>query len=190
MVGASISESDTLVILVDDELRLEELSARLVLEKVQSHLARSQQLLAGGGISAQALEALDFEVKAAQIQWRKVQMDLERMVVRATMAGVLAEVYVRTGERVSAGQVVCRIIDAESLKAVLFVATDQLGAWQDGGAAAVGAAGERVEGRVVLVSPLVDVASGTCQVVVEFPGAGKVFRPGMVVRVVLGESKR
>ena len=150
---------------------------------MRSQYDRSLQLLVGGGISAQALEALDFDVQAAEIRYRMAQMEREKAVVRVRMHGVLAEVFVHVGERVSAGQVLARIIDAEDLKAVLYVATDQLAVW--GSVIAVGPSRERFTGHVSHISPLVDVASGTCRITVEFSGAGKVLRPGMVVRVHL-----
>ncbi len=183
VVGAIVEEGDTLILLDDSALRLEELSARLVLQQTRSAYLRSEQVHAGGGISEQALEALDFDVQAAEIRYRMAQMERRNAVVRARMRGVLAEVHVHTGERVAAGQVLARIIDAEDLKAVLYVATDRLVAW--GSVIAVGPSRERFTGHVSHISPLVDVSSGTCTVVVEFLGAGTFFKPGMVVRVLL-----
>jgi len=183
VVGAIVEEGDTLVLLDESALRLEELSTRLVLQQAGSAYLRSQQLYAGGGISVQALEVLDFAVQAAEIRLRRAQMEREKTIVRARLHGVLAEVLVHVGERVAAGQVLARIINAEDLKAVLYVATDQLALW--GQAIAIGPADERVAGHVKQISPLVDVASGTCTVVVEFPDAGTLFKPGMVVRVLL-----
>lgn len=183
VLGAIVDVGDTLILLDDSALRLDELSAHLVLQQMRSQYDRSLQLLVGGGISAQALEALDFDVQAAEIRYRMAQMEREKAVVRVRMHGVLAEVFVHVGERVSAGQVLARIIDAEDLKAVLYVATDQLAVW--GSVIAVGPSRERFTGHVSHISPLVDVASGTCRITVEFSGAGKVLRPGMVVRVHL-----
>lgn len=182
-VGAAVAAGDTLALLDDSALRLDELSAGLVLEQARSEYTRSQQLHAGGGISVQALEALYFEVQAAEIRYRMAQMEREKAVVRARMNGVLAEVHIHAGARVSAGRILGRLIGAEDLKAVLFVATDQLAPWIE--AIAISASGERFTGQVSHVSPLVDVASGTCRVTVEFPRAGQVLRPGMVVRVHL-----
>jgi hypothetical protein len=75
VLGVIVEEGDTLVLLDDSALRLEELSAHLVLQQTRSRYDRSLQLLVGGGISAQALEALDFDVQAAEIRYRMAQMD-------------------------------------------------------------------------------------------------------------------
>jgi membrane fusion protein, multidrug efflux system len=184
-VGDSVAAGDTLALLADETLQLEERGTRLAWNKAQSRLVRVQQLHANGGVSTQDLETLEFEVQAAELFWQKAQMSLAQAVLIAPACGIVAEIYTQEGERISAGQSLLHLIKPRDLKAELFLAADQLEVSQNDAVVAIGATGERVEGRITLISPLIDTASGTCRIVAEFPNAGQVFRPGMVVSVEL-----
>ena len=183
--GDRVALGDTLALLNDEELKLKEQAARLSLEKVQSRLARSRKLHFDGGISTQDLETLDFEVQTVAIRWRRAQIELEKTVITAPMAGILAETRAQVGERITLSKALFRIIQPGDLKAELFVPADQVAVVQSRKVAAVGTYGKRVTGRISLISPLIDKTSGTCRIVAEFPGAGQVFRPGMIVSVEL-----
>lgn len=188
-VGDQVAAGDTLALLADETLKLEEQGAKLAWNKAQSRLVRVQQLHANGGVSTQDLETLAFEVQAAELFWQKAQMKLAQAVLIAPTCGIIAEIHTQEGERISAGQSLLLLIKPRDLKAELFLAADQLKVSKNDPVVAVGTTGERVEGRITLISPLIDTASGTCRIVAEFPNAGQVFRPGMVVSVELNEGE-
>ena len=189
--GDRVVAGDTLALLDDQVLRLEEEAAQLTLGKVQQRLARTRALHASGGISVQDVEALDFEVRTAEIRCQKARMEREKTVIVASMSGLLAECSIQAGEQVAAGRVCFRIIDPEDLKAELFVAVDRL-AWVRLGQSVMAqspASPElRLQGTVVRISPVVDPESGRCAVCVRFPGAGARLKPGTVVDVTLTEE--
>ena len=138
-----------------------------------------------GGIATQDLETLEFEVQAAELFWQKARMDRAKTVLMAPTCGIVAEIHTEEGARTTAGESLLLLIKPRDLKAELFLAADQLEVAKDDPVVAVGPAGKRITGRITLISPLVDAASGTCRIVAEFPNAGQVFRPGMVVSVEL-----
>jgi len=187
-VGEPVAVSDTLAWLEDGDLRLEEEAAQLTLMQVEKRLARVRVLHAQGGVSAQDLEVLAFTVKMARIRFRKAVTERERAVLRAPIAGILAEAEIVLGERIAAGQVCFRIIDATDLKAELFVAVDQLAdvtLGQTVTAQLPTAPATRLQGTVERISPIVDPESGRCQVRVRFLGAGEHLKPGTVVDVTV-----
>ena len=166
-VGEHIAQGDTLAWLEDGDLRLEEEAALLVLEQTERRLARVRVLHEQGGVSTQDLEALEFAVKTARIRFRKAVTERASAVVRAPLSGVVAEVNLTAGERVAAGKVCFRIIDATDLQAELFVAVDQLADVALGQAVTAqlpAAPTPRLQGRVVRISPIVDPESGRCAV--------------------------
>ena len=187
-VGEPVAESDTLAWLEDGDLRLEEEAAQLTLQQTEKRLARVRVLHEQGGVSTQDLEALEFAVQTARIRFRKAVTERERAVVRAPLSGVVAEVNITVGERIAAGKICFRIIDATDLQAVLFVAVDQLADVTLGQAVTAQlptASDFRLQGRVIRISPIVDPESGRCAVRVRFPGAGQHLKPGTVVDVTL-----
>jgi membrane fusion protein, multidrug efflux system len=184
-VGDLVAAGDTLALLADETLQLEERGARLAVDKAQSRLVRVQQLHANGGVSTQDLETLAFEVQAAELFWQKARMELAQAILIAPTCGIVAEVHTQEGERISAGRSLLLLIKPRDLKAEFFLAVDQLEVLQHDPVVATGTNGKQVEGRITLISPLIDTASGTCRVVAEFPNAGQVFRPGMVVSIAL-----
>jgi len=191
-VGESVAVGDTLAWLEDGDLRLEEEAALLALQQAEKRLARVRVLHEQGGVSTQDLEALEFAVQTARIRFRKAVMERERAVLRAPIAGLLAEAAIVPGERIQAGKIGFRIIDATDLQAELFVAVDQLAEVTLGQKvmAQLPATPElRLQGRVVRISPIVDPESGRCAVRVRFPGAGERLKPGTVVDVTLTQEE-
>ena len=184
-IGDTVAAGDTLALLADETLQLEERGSRLALDKAQSRLVRVQQLHASGGVSTQDLETLAFEVQAAELFWQKARMSLAQTILIAPTCGIVAEIHTQEGARTTVGQPLILLIKTRNLKAELFLPADQLDVVLQDRVAAIGPNGKRIEGRITLISPLVDAASGTCRIVAEFPDAGQVFRPGMVVSVEL-----
>ena len=187
-VGDRVAVGDTLAWLEDGDLRLEEEAAQLTLQQTEKRLARVRVLHEQGGVSTQDLETLEFTVKTARIRFRKAVTERERAVVRAPLSGVMAEVSLTVGERIAAGKIGFRLIDATDLQAELFVAVDQLAEVTLGQAvtAQLPTASEfRLQGRVVRIHPIVDPESGRCAVRVRFPGAGQHLKPGTVVDVTV-----
>ena len=55
----------------------------------------------------------------------------------------------------------------------------------------LGSAGtDRIEGKVVRISPIVDEATGTVKVTINLPPSGKSFKPGSFVRVDIETDTR
>jgi RND family efflux transporter MFP subunit len=190
-VGESVAVGDTLAWLEDGDLRLEEEAALLALQQAEKRLARVRVLHEQGGVSTQDLETLEFAVQTARIRFRKAVMERERAVLRAPIAGLLAEVAIVPGERIAAGKICFRIIDATDLQAELFVAVDQLADVRLGQkvtAQLPATPAMRLQGTVVRISPIVDPESGRCAVRVRFPGAGQHLKPGTVVDVTLTQE--
>ncbi len=186
--GKTVAEGDTLFWLEDAQLRLTEEEARLAHEQTQRLLARTLQLSQRIGLSAQEVEEARYQAETARIRHQRAQLDLSRAVILAPISGQVADCQVQAGSLTSPRQVLCRLIQAEDLKVELFIPADQVEgvrlhqevmAWPSSTPA------QRLTGRLVRLSPVVDPHSGRCRAEALFPGAGRRLKPGTVAQVRL-----
>ncbi len=106
---------------------------------------------------------------------------LDRCTVRAPFPGVIVERWATPGQRVQEddGTPLFRLLGSEALRARLHVPEERLRGIRIGSGASVEVAGRGapLPARVVFVSPAIDAASGTAQVIVQLEASGG-LRPG------------
>lgn len=185
--GARVTAGDTLVWLADEELRLTEAEAQLTCERAQRFLDRVLQLHHRALLSAQELEEAQYQAQAARLRLQRAQLELSRAWITAPLSGQVADLQVQVGNLISPRQPLCQLLVTEDLKVALFLPADQVATLQvpQRVTGQVIATGQRLEGRLVRLSPVVDVQSGRCRAEILFPGAGRKLKPGTVVRVHL-----
>ncbi|MFO7654055.1 MAG: efflux RND transporter periplasmic adaptor subunit [Candidatus Krumholzibacteriia bacterium] len=164
-----------------------------------------QQLLARGGITHDEYRArlLEQEMAAleqgafrqdvfqqrtgladARMAEERARLDLEYTEIRAPFDGVVTGLAVVKGEIVTVSSPICSVYDNELLEAVVNVLEGDLGNLVEGRPArlAVPATGDTLLTEVAVVSPMLDQASRTCEVIIRFANADRRYRPGMFVR--------
>ena len=190
-VGDRVRAGDTLAWLEDEALQLQAESVRLAHQQAQRWLMRVRVLHPQGGLSTVELEELEMKAVTAHLRYQQVQLDLARTVLIASMGGILAACHIHPGLATSPRMAAFHIIDPEDLQAELFVPADQLEGIRKGHAVTARAQQlkQPLAGRLILVSPIVDPASGTCRALARFPQAGQLLRPGSVVRVQVDRTR-
>ncbi|MBI2503655.1 MAG: efflux RND transporter periplasmic adaptor subunit [Candidatus Latescibacteria bacterium] len=186
--GQTVASGDTLVLLDDTDLRLAAEEYRLAYLRAQRFFDRVQQLQQRSLLSAQELEDAHYQAQTAQLRLQRAQLDLSRAVVIAPMAGEVADLQAQPGSLVSLRQVLCQLLQAQDLKAALFIPVDQitqLRLHQPVTAWIASAPQQTLTGHLARLSPVVDPQSGSCRAEALFPGAGKHLKPGTVVQVKL-----
>ena len=192
--GQMVAAGDTLVCLDDTELRLAAEEHRLAYLRAQRFLDRVQQLQQRSLLSAQELEDAQYQAQTAHLRLQRAELDLSRAVILAPMAGQIADLEIQTGSLVSVRQVLCQLLQAQDLKAALFIPVDQIAALRPNQpvmAWPVAAAQKRLQsvpglqGYLTHLSPTIDAQSGSCRAEALFPGAGRQFKPGTLVQVKL-----
>lgn len=141
--------------------------------------ARRRAALAGSGL------------QAAQVRLDRAEYERERAVIRAPFAGVIDQLEVAAGERLSAGSPIATVVDTENLIIEAAVLEHDLPLIQAGGDAFVtpaAAPDQPLTGRITAVLPLVDTTSRAGRALVEVRSNG-VLRPGMYADVRL-EAER
>lgn len=120
----------------------------------------------------------------ARVAEERARLSLEYTEIRAPFAGVVSGLDAVAGENLSIGQTVCTIWDNSQLEAVVNVLEADLGNLTEGRPVllAVPAVGDTLHAAVDVISPTLDQASRTCEVLVRFDNPDGRFRPGMFVR--------
>jgi RND family efflux transporter MFP subunit len=133
----------------------------------------------------------------AVASWEKAKAIREYAVIRAPFAGVVTEKYARVGQKVIDVQNIplFKITAFEPLLARIYVPEKDLMTIRRGAAVDVVPVNfpqARTKGTVEFISPTVDPASGTFQVVIRVrrEPARSILRPGLAVEVRLPVAGR
>ena len=120
----------------------------------------------------------------ARMAEERARLNLEFTDIRAPFAGIVQGLSVVTGEIVSVGASVCTIYNNDRLEAVLNVLEADLGNLRQGRPVllAVPATGDTLRAAVDVISPVLDQATRTIEVIVRFENPHRRYRPGMFVR--------
>jgi RND family efflux transporter MFP subunit len=164
-------------------------------------LHRQQQLRALGLSSDADLEAADFEAKAAEYdlhgyealvesghaEINRLDLELDQTRIHAPFAGVVVRRYIREGQAISKGDKCFRVSQLAPLQ-VQFQVPESSGRRPTAGSAVelslVDNSNRALNARIVKVSPTVDAASDSYDVLAQLTGPGLAdLRPGMAVRV-------
>ena len=173
---------------------------------MQADYTRAQQAAAQGLISAEQLQHAQFQVEShdwdikrvsellnnAQQDERSLELELQKSRIVAPFDAVVARRYVRESQSVAKGE---RLfwVTSEAPLLIRFTLPEQLfGKVRKGQEFEVDspdAAGERHTARVREISPVIDPASGTFEVLVELAGNPGSLRPGMTASVHLDHMR-
>lgn len=146
-------------------LRRSQLQATQLTERFAIEQQRLEKLSAS---NAQQLRAKQSEVDQRQAAWRLKRDQLESLNVRAGIDGVLQEVPVEIGERVTPGLTIARVAQQKNLKAELRINETQAKDVTVGLLASIDTRNGVVEGRVSRIDP--SVVNGSVTVDVEITG--------------------
>lgn len=145
------------------------------------------------------LVAAEFEVereranlKNAEAALVSLNLELEKARIVAPFEGVVARRYVRAGQKVAVGDRLFWVTALKPLRVRFTLPENFIGKVQRGTLVSVSAASaedQKHAAKVIQVSPVVDPASGTIEVLAEIVGAPAGLRPGMTALVRLPESR-
>jgi len=165
----------------------------------QVDLQRSEAMLKDGIVTQQQVDHDSYNLTASQYEvdrerenalsarsdLESIQLELEKTRIIAPFNGIIARRYVRQGQRVASGDKLFWVTAVEPLQ-VRFTLPEQysrsLKAGNELAVTPAAVAGESASARVIHVSPVVDPASGTVEVIalVDKPSS---LRPGMTVSI-------
>jgi RND family efflux transporter MFP subunit len=132
------------------------------------------------------------ELRLAEARLRGLELELEKTRIKAPFDGVVARRYVRAGQKVALGDRLFWVTVVSPLQVKFTLPEQFLGRVKRREELIVtspGTAGEQHKARVIEVSPVVDPASGTIEVVAELVGPPGQLRPGMNVNIQIDKRR-
>jgi RND family efflux transporter MFP subunit len=188
--GSAVTAGQVLATLDPREADATVREAKEDMELAKAEFDRAQSLTASKVMSTADLDQKKAQYAVAVARWEKAKTLRDYTVIRAPFAGIVTEKYARIGQKVieDKGEPLFKITAVEPLLARVYLPEEELLNVK---------LGERVEvvaerfpdakttGEVQFISPAVDPASGTFQVVVRVrrEAARSVLRPGIAVRI-------
>lgn len=177
--------------------------AKAQLKVAKARLGRMQEAFQAQASSSFELEASQAEFEktksvilaaeeeqaaaAATLELRKAE--LERYSIRAPFDGTVVQIHSRVGSTVDPSKVVIDVADLSELEAELFLSVEMYGKVKTASALQFEAnapVNQRLTGRVVSVSPVINAASKTFRTVVGFPNKDSLLPAGF--SIVLDED--
>lgn len=143
-------------------------SARLSLTQAQEELSRQAVLYSGGGLSQQAYQQYQDNVKAAQITYDHAKANYDNQVsysqIRAPISGMVELCNIQVYDQISQNDLLC-VIAGQGAKVVSFSVTERIRSYlEEGDSIVVEKDGEPYEGQIIEVSFMADSDTGLFKV--------------------------
>lgn len=153
-------------------------------EEYQSRLLELEMASLHKGAFRQAVFQQRTGLAEARMAEERAQLNLEYTDIRAPFSGIIQGLTMVEGEIATTGTSVCTLFNNDNLEAVINVLEADLGNLSEGRPVllTVPATGETIEAKIDVISPTLDVATRTCEVIIRFANPDGKYRPGMFVR--------
>lgn len=184
--GGTVKQGDVIARLAmdDREARLQEARALLSQRRIEYEAARK---LSSKGFQTQIrLAESKAQMEAAQAQLRRIELDIERTVIRAPFDGVLQDRLVEVGDYLGTGDPVAVIVDLDPILAVAQLSERDAALVRrnnDGRARLV--TGEVVDGHVRYVSVVGAAGTRTFRVELELGNGDERIPAGLTAEITL-----
>jgi membrane fusion protein (multidrug efflux system) len=183
--GDRVEAGQVLLVIEDDEYRTRKTLAEVEVEQQRARFERAKKIFGQGLSSAEDFDTIQAELASAEATLELAALELSYTSVRAPFSGRVVRRLVDQGQNVSNGTPLFALADMNRLLARVFVPARELGTIRADQPVQlrVPSSGDRLTGRIDLVSPVVDPESGTVKVTVEVRDYPPSTRPGDFVEV-------
>ena len=194
--GQSVTQGQVLVAVDPRELDLAVDRAQADLEDAKLKLLDNivpDSIVSGKPVTGERLRSAEIRagMDRAKASLEEAKLRRERASITAPFNGVVEEMKVSVGERLSQGQDVAKIVDLKNLRIEASVLEHDLPFIKIGGEATITAAAfpdRPIRGRVAAILPLVDSTTRAGRAVIRATGNG-ILRPGMYADVRLEATR-
>lgn len=195
--GAAVVRDQPIARLDAREFEQNENEAKEQMELSRVEYERAKSLSASKVLSAADLDEKKAQYQVAVARWQKARTLVDYTVIRAPFAGVVTEKYVRVGQKVieDRNEPLFKITASEPLLARVYLPEERLLSVRRGDPVDVTLdrfPRARATGVVQFISPSVDAASGSFQIIVRVrrdPSQPE-LRPGVAVKIRFRDAKR
>jgi membrane fusion protein (multidrug efflux system) len=192
--GEFVKKGQALATLDQREFDLDRRAAEETLNVARAEFERARELRASSLVSQAEFEQKKAQHELARVEAERARLVIDRSVVRAPFDGVVVDRMVRIGQKVMVDENVAlfRIAGLEPLLARVYLPESAFRKVRAGDPVEVDATefpGVTSTGKVAFLSPVVDAASGSVQVIVRVASDKKrLLRPGMAVRITFAAT--
>jgi len=147
---------------------------------------QSAQILRG--VRHEEMVASRTGFSSALIDYERAQLNLSHCEIRAPFAGQIGDLTVRLGQVVSAGKECCKLVDLSRIRVNVGVLESEVQHLAIGRKAHIelpAFPGDKFEGKIVTINPIIDPESKTCRVTVEMANPDNRIKAGMFAYVKL-----
>jgi len=195
--GSAVKKGQSLATLELQEFEQGVREAREDMQPPKLELERARALSAGNIMTKAELDEKRALYAVALAAWEKARAIRDYAFIRAPFSGVVTEKFARVGQKVIDNQNVplFKITAFEPLLARVYLPEERLMSIRRGDRVDVVPEKfpkARTTGVVQYISPIVDAASGTFQVIVQVKRSApqSILRPGLAVRVLFNNAGR
>jgi len=191
--GQYVRADQPLAMLDERRLALEVRRAEVSLQKLATAFERSQTMYDKQLVSRETFEQAKSEYEAQQVAAALARLELAYATIRAPIAGWVSLRHVKTGNMIRTNDPAFEITNLDPLRATLHVPERELAKLAVGQPATLrfdALSARTFDGRVALLSPVVDPSTGTFRVTVEVRDPSRTIQPGMFGRVQVQYDRR
>ncbi|HAA77079.1 TPA: hypothetical protein DCE37_18360 [Candidatus Latescibacteria bacterium] len=192
--GDPVKEGDVLAELDSDDARLQVKQMEVAFLDAKRNFARVEKIFKSNLMSEEQFESARTQLDRASAQLDQAKLNLSYTRIAAPVEGVVTLRNVEIGNVVTNNQEVFSVADFDPLLARVRVPEKEIGRIAVGQVARISVETEdekTFQGRVKMISPIVDPESGTIKVTVEIPGGQSILRPGMFASVyIITETRK
>ncbi len=190
--GARVKEGEVLLKIENDEYRLRVAQAAAHTARLADVHERLQGLVAKDLATVEELVTAKQDYASAQAEEELARLELTRTVVRAPFSGRLVGRLVDVGRTVTNGTPLFEIADLEPLIARVHVPSKELKRLNQGQPVelVVDSNHAKLTGKIFLVSPIIDPATGTVKVSIEISQYPEGIRAGDFAEVRIVTERR
>lgn len=182
--SAWVDAGDRVLVLDQGLLDIDQRRQQRVIDSLEYRISKNKALADSRLIAADEIDELQTNLDLARLDLMRLSQMQDRLTVRASFSGYVADIYVSPGELVT-DQAVVQLIDVRTLRAEMSILDADFGRLRPGDPLrfAFNLVNKEVVGKVISVSPAIDPESNTFRVTAEIDNASGDLAAGMSCRI-------
>lgn len=190
--GDQVAQGATLLTIGNDEYRLRVRQAEARTANLRSRFERMQAMQAEGLITDEEFDTARSDLASAEADEGLARLNLSYTRVRAPFAGRVTSRLVDTGQNLAVGTPLFVLADFDPLLARVHVPSREFNKLRQDQLVdlVLDSTGARLQGRITLISPVIDPNSGTIKITVEVDDYPADTRPGDFAEVQIVTERR
>jgi len=189
--GDFVRKGDLLLAIEEEEYRHRLTQAEVEAENQRARFERTEKMFEQNLVSAEEFDSARSDLRTAEAALELAAYELSLARVTAPFSGRITVRSVDLGENVSNGTPLFTLVDMRRLLARVHVPAREFRAITVGQPVklTVDSSGDRLEGTIDLISPVIDATSGTIKVTVAITDFPPTTRPGDFAEVAIETDK-